>query len=205
MGLWEKHVVPSLVNRFCSASTIERQRRKIVPQATGRVLEIGIGSGFNLPFYDVDAVEEVWGLDPSAPLRAQAAARAQGLPFPTHMTDYAQGRIPADPASFDTVVVTYTLCSIPNLAEVLADVRRVMRPEAALLFSEHGRAPDAGVHKVQRLMTPVWRRLGGGCHLGRDIPGVLREAGFEVPELESMYLPGPRFLNFNYWGRAVPA
>jgi len=182
-----------------------RQRTKLVPHARGRVLEVGIGSGLNLPFYDADRVTRVWGLDPSEELTARARDAAEDVPFDVELVTAGSEEIPFDAASFDTVVVTYTLCTIPEVVPALREMARVLKPDGRLLFCEHGVAPDADVRRWQERMNPIWRRLGGGCHLNRDVPDLIRRGGFEVTELETMYIPGWRPASFNYWGTAVPS
>lgn len=169
MGFYDSYLLPRIVHFACGQNPAMKQREKIVPLAGGRVLEIGIGSGLNIPFYDPARVEHLWGLDPSA----------------------------------DTVVMTYTLCTLPEVLPALREVRRVLKPGGRLLFCEHGRAPDAAVRRWQELVNPAWRRLGGGCNLNRPIDELLREAGFELPDLQTMYIPGWKPACFNYWGTAV--
>ena len=176
-----------------------------MPQAEGRVLEVGMGSGLNLPFYDPSRVELVWGLEPSEGMRRRAESRLAVSPVEVKWIALPSEEIPLEDESADTVLLTYTLCTVPDFRRALAQMRRVLKPTGRLLFSEHGVAPDEGVRRWQERINPLWKRLAGGCHLNRDIPGVLREAGFEVPQLETMYLPGtPSFAGFQYWGYATP-
>lgn len=181
-----------------------RQRAKLVPLARGRVLEVGIGSGLNLSFYDPAQVTKVWGLDPSPELARMARAAAGEVPFDVELVTAAGEEIPLEGRSFDTVVLTYTLCTIPGVEPALREVARVLRPGGRLLFSEHGRAPDAHVRRWQERLDPAWRRVSGGCRLTRDVPALLTSAGFEVTGMEAMYLPGWRPTSFNYQGAAVP-
>jgi len=201
-GLWERYVVPRLVRAACGQRPVERQREKIVPRATGRVLEIGIGSGLNLPHYDAERVESVTGVDPSPELTGDAIALAAELSLNLTVHTTTAERIPEEDASFDTVLVTYALCSIPDIDAALLEMRRVLKSDGALLFVEHGEAPNASVRRVQKLLNPMWKRIGGGCNLHRPIPALLDHAGFNVEDLETLYLPGPRWLNYNYWGLA---
>jgi len=205
MGLYARYVLPRVVHLTCSSRPNMRQRTKLVPHARGRVLEVGIGSGLNLPFYDADRVTRVWGLDPSEELTARARDAAEDVPFDVELVTAGSEEIPFDAASFDTVVVTYTLCTIPEVVPALREMARVLKPDGRLLFCEHGVAPDADVRRWQERMNPIWRRLGGGCHLNRDVPDLIRRGGFEVTELETMYIPGWRPASFNYWGTAVPS
>jgi len=180
-----------------------RQRQKLVPLAKGRVLEVGIGSGLNLPFYNADAVAEVWGLEPSPEMTSMAAEAAKQVSVDVEFVAAGAEEIPLDSASFDTVVVTYSLCTIPDGETALREMARVLRPGGRLLFCEHGAAPDASVRRWQDRINPVWKRLGGGCNLNRDIPDLIRRGGFEITGMETMYLPGWRPATFNYWGSAA--
>ena len=204
MGFYDRHILPHVINLACGVKPIRYQRQKVVPQAEGCVLEVGIGSGLNLPFYDAAKVDKLWGLEPAPEIRRMAEKKAAGSPFPVEFIDLPGETIPLDRASVDTVVITYTLCTIPDAVRALVEMRRVLKPGGQLLFAEHGRAPDATVRRWQDRLTPIWKRIGGGCHLNRDIPELLRQGGFAVDRLETMYLPGPRPMTFNYWGAAVP-
>lgn len=205
MNFYERHILPPVINLAMQAKPVRYQRRKVVPQASGRVLEVGIGSGLNLPFYDASKVERVIGLDPSAELRRYAEKRAAMAPFPVEFIGLEAERIPLDDKSVDTIVVTFTLCSIPDVPKALDGMRRVLKPGGRLLFAEHGRAPHANVQRWQDRLTPTWRRVFGGCHLNRAVPRLVEEAGFRIDALDTMYLPGtPRFVGFNYWGIAAP-
>lgn len=203
MGLYDRHVLPRLVHLACGLKPTMRQRGKVVPQARGRVLEVGIGSGLNLPFYDAAKVSKVWGLDPSQEMIGMARRAAASLPFEVEFIGLPGDEIPLDDASIDTVVVTYTLCTIPDAAAALRQIGRVLRPGGELIFCEHGEAPDAGVRRWQDRLNPVWKRLGGGCHLNRPIPALIEAGGFRITRLETMYIPGWRPASFNYWGSAV--
>ncbi len=203
MGLYRRYLLPRIVHLTCSAKPNMRQRGKLVPLAKGRVLEVGIGSGLNLPFYDARRVTGLWGLDPSRELTAMASEAAEAAPFEVELVLAGAEEIPLDSNSFDTVLLTYTLCTIPDAEPALREMARVLKPDGALLFCEHGAAPDADVRRWQDRLDPVWRRLGGGCHLNRDIPGLIRHGGFEITGMETMYLPGWRPASFNYWGRAT--
>ena len=204
MGLYEKYVLPRLVHLACGVKPAMRQREKVVPLARGRVLEIGIGSGLNLPYYDRDQVSRIWGLEPSPEMTAMAekAARAAGLDV--EFIGLPGEEIPLEDSSVDSVVVTYTLCTIPDAVGALGQMARVLAPGGELIFCEHGAAPDISVRRWQERINPVWKRFAGGCHLNRTIPELIREGGFEIVELETMYLPGWRPATFNYWGRAHP-
>jgi ubiquinone/menaquinone biosynthesis C-methylase UbiE len=203
MGFYNRRILPRLLDTAMSAKPITYQRRKVVPRAEGRVLEIGFGAGHNLPFYDPQKVEHIWALEPAAEMRARAGARAAASSIPMEFIGLPSEKIPLDADSADTILITYTLCSIPDVMSALAEMRRVMKPGGRMIFCEHGEAPDDDVKRWQRRITPVWKAIGGGCHVGRPIPKLIRDAGFKVEDMETMYLPGtPRFAGFNYWGSA---
>jgi ubiquinone/menaquinone biosynthesis C-methylase UbiE len=206
MGFYDRHILPWFLDTAMSAKPIRYQRKKVVPGAQGRVLEIGFGSGHNLPFYDPSKVSHLWALEPSAEMRERAAERVAASPLPIEYLDLPGEQIPLDDESVDTVLITYTLCTIPDVAAALSQMRRVMKPDAAMIFCEHGEAPDENVRRWQRRITPVWKKIGGGCHVGRQIPKLITDGGFRIDKMETMYLPGtPRFAGFNYWGRASKA
>jgi len=204
MGLYARYILPRLIHFACSAKPTMRQREKVVPRAQGRVLEIGIGSGLNLPFYDAARVSRVWGLDPSPEMTRLAERAGRSLPFQLEIIGLPGDEIPLDDGSVDTVLVTYTLCTIPDAVPALRQMRRVLRPGGELIFCEHGAAPDASVLRWQDRLNPVWRRLGGGCNLNRPIPGLIEAGGFRIRALDTMYIPGWRPASFNYWGSATP-
>ena len=206
MSLYGRYVVPRMIRRSCGVKPIMKQREKIVPQAHGRVLEIGAGGGFNIDYYDRRNVSEVVGLDTSAALMetTREKATAAGLAFKPLVLDAAH--IPLEDRDVDTVLVTYTLCSIDRLHDALLEMRRVLKPDGQLLFCEHGAAPDPAVLRWQKRLTPLWRRIGGGCRLDRDLPGAIAAAGFTINRLDHMYLPSTwRIVGYNRWGSAQPA
>ncbi len=204
MGLWDRFVLPRLIEISMRQPPIMRQRGKVVPKAAGRVLEIGVGSGLNLAFYDRDRLERLWAVEPSRELAPQARQRAKEIGLPFELLEVGAEAIPLDDGSIDAVVTTYTLCTIPEIARALSEMRRVLRPDGALHFVEHGRAPDPGVARWQRRIEPLWKKIAGGCHLTRDVPSLLAEADFKIETLDSMYLPGPRIATWNTWGVARP-
>ncbi len=205
MGFYERYILPKVLNWSCGAKPVREQRQKVVPLAEGRVLEIGIGSGLNLPYYDPGKIERVIGLDPAEEMLSYARRISATLPFTVEYLALEGERIPLERHSVDTVLVTYTLCTIADAIGALEGMRAVLKPGGRLIFCEHGRAPDAAVRRWQHRLNPLWRRIGGGCNLDRDIPALIEAAGFRVDTLESGYLPRtPRFSGFNYWGSAVP-
>ncbi|MAN95357.1 MAG: SAM-dependent methyltransferase [Gemmatimonadetes bacterium] len=205
MGLYGKYVLPRVVHLACSARPKMRQREKLVPLASGRVLEVGMGSGLNLPFYDARRVTKVWGLEPSPEMSKMASAAVEAVAFDVEFVSAGGEQIPLDSESFDTVLMTFTLCTIPDAERALREIARVLKRGGQLLFCEHGAAPDAGVRRWQNRINPLWRRLAGGCHLNRDIPGLIRRGGFEITRMDTMYIPGWRPASFNYWGAAAKA
>lgn len=203
MGFYEKHIVPHVVNCACGTKPITYQRKKVVPLASGVVLEIGIGTGHNLPFYDAGKVTKVIGLDPSEESWKMAGERAASLPFPVEFVGLPGEQIPLEDKSVDSVLVTYALCTIPDPVTALKGMRRVLKPGGKLIFCEHGAAPDADVLKWQNRVNPVWKVLFGGCNLNRRMPDIIAQGGFHIDDLQQMYLPStPRVAGYNYWGVA---
>lgn len=207
MGLYSRYVLPHLINAACGSKPIARQRAKIVPQASGLVLEIGFGSGRNLGFYDPARVTKLIATEPEAGIRAlgEAAARTAAVPVEVR-PDAAEALTSLPDRSVDAVVCTYTLCTVHNPLAALQEARRVLKPGGRFLFCEHGLAPDAPVARQQRAIEPIWRRIAGGCRLTRDPAALLAQAGFKLADQSTMYLPGtPRFAGYNSWGTATPA
>ena len=202
MSLYARHILPRLIDFTCGLKPTMRQRAKLVPQARGRVLEMGVGSGLNLPYYDAARVTQLHALDPSPELWRLAAERVDRARIAVEYLEAGAEAVPLGDRSVDTVVITYTLCTLPDVAGALAEARRVLRPGGRLLFCEHGAAPDHGVRRWQNRLNPAWRRLAGGCHLNRDAPALIEQAGFRITALDSMYLPGWRPASFNVWGSA---
>ncbi|WP_340647399.1 class I SAM-dependent methyltransferase [Phenylobacterium sp.] len=205
-SFYDRKILPRLLTCACTSPPMMKQRAKVVPRATGRVLELGIGMGLNLASYNPAAVQVVVGVDPSAELRAlaQAAPKPDGLKV--EVLDGTAEALPFEDASFDTVVCTFTLCSVHTPSAALAEARRVLKPGGGFLFCEHGLAPDADVAKWQRFWDPLWSAMAGGCHITRPVASTLPAAGFKVDWLETMYLPGtPRIAGWNEWGRATTA
>ena len=203
MGVYEDHVLPHLIDLACSTKPTRKQREKVVPGASGEVLEIGFGSGLNLPFYDRSRVSKIWALEPSEGMRRKSAPQVRETGLDVEFIDLPGEEIPLDADSVDTVLVTYTLCTIPDAVSALEGMRRVLKPGGRLLYCEHGKAPDASVHRWQNRLNPTWRRFAGGCNINRDIPELIRAAGFRIKSDERRYIPGVRVLSYNYWGHAV--
>lgn len=203
MSFYENHILPRLIGCACGTKPIAKQREKIVPLCTGRVLEIGMGTGHNLAFYDPDKVDFVFGLEPSAAMLERARPLAEKMSFPVEFLSLPGEEIPLDDNSVDTVLLTYTLCTIPDPLTALAQMRRVLKPGGRVLFSEHGQAPDAAILKWQNRLNGIWGKIAGGCNINRDIPGLISAAGFTITDQNSMYVPStPRIFGFTYWGAA---
>lgn len=205
MGWYDEHILPHLVNLACSSKQNRRQRQKIVPLAEGEVLEIGFGSGLNLPHYDAGKVTKLWALEPSAGMRRKAAPLVAESALEIEFIDLPGEQIPLEQHSVDTVLVTYSLCTIPDAVAALQGMRRVLKPDGKLLFCEHGAAPDDKVRRWQNRLDGSWSKVAGGCHMNRYIPGLLEEAGFNISSDHRMYIPGPKTLCYNYWGVAEDA
>ncbi len=203
MSFYRERLLPHVIDAACAVRPVCKQRRKIVPQAKGEVLEIGFGSGLNLPHYRPAAVSKIWALEPSAGMRRKAQPALAGSSIDVEFIELPGEQIPLPDASIDTVVVTYSLCTIPDVLTALQEMRRVLKPDGRLLYCEHGVAPDADVTRWQHRLDPAWQRIAGGCHMGRDIPALLHAGGFDIKSDHRMYIPGVRILSYNYWGSAV--
>jgi ubiquinone/menaquinone biosynthesis C-methylase UbiE len=201
-GIYARYILPRCLDKACGIGPIEKQRAKVVPLAKGNVLEIGIGSGLNLPHYSADQVTSVTGVDPDDHIWKRSETRRKAAPFPVERIGLSGENIPMETDSADTVVVTYTLCTIPDPVQALKEMRRILKPGGDILFTEHGMSPSAKVAKWQNRIDPVWKKLAGGCHSGRNIPEIFKQAGLETFELQEGYIPGPKILAYNYWGRA---
>ena len=204
MGLYNKYILPNVINWACKQKPSTLQRKKVIPFASGHVLEIGIGSGLNLPFYDKEKIKHLTGTDPSQEIWNKNNIDIQKLPYEFDFIKAFAEQIPIDNNSVDTVVITYTLCTIPDTNKALAEMRRVLKPSGKLLFCEHGKAPDKAILKWQNMINPLWKKIGGGCNLNRDIPAIIQENGFKMRKMETMYIPGWKPGSFNYWGTAEP-
>ena len=206
MGFYCDCIEPACVSLVCSTKPIQRQRMKIVPRAHGVVLEVGFGSGHNLPFYDGAKVERLYALEPSPGMRRRASQRMAASDINIDLIDLPGETIPLESGSVDSILITYTLCTIPDAAKALAGMRRVLKPGGQVFFCEHGVAPDPGVRRWQDRINGVWGCIAGGCNLNRDIPALFRAADFRMDDLEKMYLPStPKIAGYNYWGAASPA
>lgn len=206
VNLYDRYILPRIVDCVCGSTVVGHQRRLVVPRAFGRVLEVGFGSGLNLPHYDRSRVGQLWALEPSAPMRALAAPAIAASGLDVRLLDMPAEALPLPDHSVDSIVVTFSLCTIPDAMAALRQMHRVLRPGGSLLFCEHGAAPDARVRRWQDRLDGLWGRFAGGCHLNREVADMITSAAFRMEWMDSAYLPGtPRFAGFNTWGAAVPA
>jgi ubiquinone/menaquinone biosynthesis C-methylase UbiE len=203
MGFYEEWILPALIDLSMRNKRLRPYRERVAGEAQGRVLDVGVGSGLNLPFYARQA-REVFGLDPSPQLLERARRNMPRTDVPVRLLEGSAERIPLADRSMDTIVMTWTGCSIPEVRAALEDMRRVLKVGGRLLFVEHGRAPEPGVARWQDRIDPLWQRFSGGCHLNRKIDDLLADAGFRVDRLETGYIPGPRIMTFLYEGAASP-
>jgi ubiquinone/menaquinone biosynthesis C-methylase UbiE len=202
MGFYAQYVLPHIIDLAMRNKETARLRAAWIPRARGEVLEVGIGSGLNLPFYS-SQVQRVYGVDPSPELQWMARKRAATGRIPVEfLAQSAEEPLPLVNASIDTIVITWTLCSIPNAPNALQQIKRVLKTSGQLLFLEHGRSPDPGVVAWQDRLTPLWKRISGGCHLNRKVDELITAAGFQITELKTFYLPGPHPMTYTYQGFA---
>ncbi len=204
MSLYDKYVLPKFLNCACGSNPVSRQRQKVVPLVEGKVLEVGVGTGLNLPFYDKSKIDELWGLDPSEELSDMARKLADRENIVVNFISSGAEEIPLPDSYFDSVLITYTMCTIPEVARANKEIKRVLKRGGKLIFCEHGEAPDENIRKWQKRINPFWGKFAGGCNINRKIPSLIQNAGFEIVELEEMYLPKtPKIAGYNYWGYAV--
>jgi SAM-dependent methyltransferase len=202
MGLYEKLILPRLLNAAMRDRRLAPYRLRAIGPARGLVLEIGVGSGLNLPLYG-PAVDRVFALDPSSELLRVARKQAVDALVLVSLLQASAEQLPFADAAFDTIVMTWTLCSIPNPVAALIEMRRVLKSGGRLLFVEHGLSPEPGVARWQRWLTPCWSHIGGGCHLDRKMDDLIGAAGFSLDTLDTGYMKGPKPWSFMYQGRAT--
>ena len=202
MGIYEKYFLPKLLNLAMKNRELEALRRRWVPAAEGKVLEVGIGSGLNIPFYSPGV--SLTGVDPSLELQEYAREVAAGVDIPVEFVPQGCEDLPFSSNHFDTAVVTWTFCTIPDPESALIEIRRVLKPNGKLIFVEHGKAKDAAVAALQDRINPLWKQLAGGCHLNREPDLTILEQGFKFDTLEEGFIPGPKFATYNYHGIARP-
>jgi SAM-dependent methyltransferase len=201
MGLYDRLVLPRLLALAMRTPELAPYRQRVAGAASGRVLELGIGPALNLPFYGPE-VRSVIGIDPSPALLSMAGSRRLNNPFPVDLLEGSAEALPLDDASMDSVVTTWTLCSVADPIRALQEARRVLRPGGRLLFVEHGRAPELRVSRWQDRLTPLWKRVAGGCHLNREIDSLISAAGFRMERVDTGYMRGPKVMTFMYSGQA---
>jgi len=201
MNFYERWILPPILDLIMRQKHLTKYRRTVVAAARGRVLEIGVGSGLNFSLYGKE-VELVYGIDPSPRLLAIARRRAAASTVPVELLLGSATAIPLADDAVDTVVMTWTLCSIPDPLAALREIRRVLKPNGTLCFVEHGLSPEPGIERWQHRITPAWRRVAGGCHLDRKIDELIRLAGFNLTNLHVEYAPGPRTMSYMYQGCA---
>tara|TARA_B100001059_G_scaffold16176_1_gene13245 strand:+ start:208 stop:825 length:618 start_codon:yes stop_codon:yes gene_type:complete len=203
LSFYDKYILPKVLNCTCASKPIRYQRDKIVPLAEGVVLDVGIGSGLNIPFYNKSKINYLYGLDPSKELLDIAKSIAKENQLEVDFLQCSAESIPLPDKSIDTVLITYTMCTIPDVALSNSEIMRVLKDDGKLLFCEHGLAPDKHIAKWQKRINPLWGKIAGGCNLNRDIPKLISSSGFKISNMEEMYLPStPKFAGYNYWGVA---
>jgi ubiquinone/menaquinone biosynthesis C-methylase UbiE len=205
MGFYENRILPSVIDCACSMAPIMEMRNKVVPLAKGTVLEVGMGSAINLSLYRGEQVDRIFGLEPSPGMRVKAQKNLARSAIQVDWLDLPGEQIPLEDNSVDTVLLTYTLCTIPDWLMALKQMRRVLKAEGKLLFCEHGRSPEVAVARWQDRLTPLWKKLAGGCHINRPIDAYIKEAGFQIEHMETLYMEkAPRIAGYMYYGTANP-
>ena len=204
MSFYEDRILPHIIDKACSMGQVMKLRSQVVPLARGTVLEVGMGSAINLEFYDPGRVTKVYGLEPSEGMRRKARTNLARAAVEVEWLDLPGERIPLADNSVDTVLLTFTLCTIPDGPAALAQMKRVLRPGGELIFLEHGESEHPRVRRWQHRLTPVWKHLAGGCHLNSNIAELIRQAGFEIVELRNLYVSkAPKIAGYLYLGRAT--
>lgn len=202
MGFYNKYILPKIINAGCGTKPIRKQREKVLPLCKGIVLEIGCGSGLNFSFYEENNIDKLYALEPDKEMLRQAESVVKEVNFPITFLETGAEKIPLEDDSIDTALLTYTLCTIPDPLAALLEIRRVLKKGGKLVFCEHGIAPENNVKKMQNFINSFFLFVGG-CNLNRDIPSLIKDAGFLVDNLETMYLPKtPKWFGYNYWGSA---
>ena len=203
MGFYNKYILPKIINAGCGTKPIRKQREKVLPLCKGIVLEIGCGSGLNFSFYEENNIDKLYALEPDKEMLRQAESVVKEVNFPITFLETGAEKIPLEDDSIDTALLTYTLCTIPDPLAALLEIRRVLKKGGKLVFCEHGMAPENNVKKMQNFINSFWPIFVGGCNLNRDIPSLIKDAGFLLDNLETMYLPKtPKWFGYNYWGSA---
>ena len=205
MSFYEKYILPRFLNCACASEPITYQRKKVVPLAEGKILEVGIGSGLNLRFYNKSKIIEIWCIDPSEELNAMAKRVATEENINVKFITSGAEDIPFPDNYFDTVLITYTMCTIPSVLKANEEMRRVLKSGGKMIFCEHGVSPDESIKKWQKRLNSIWGKIAGGCNINRDIPMLIKSSGFKIVMMDEMYLPKtPKIAGYNYWGYATP-
>ena len=202
MNIYNEYFLPHFINCACGLKAIERQRAKMLPLAKGKVLEVGMGSALNLRHYNAGQVDMIWGLEPSSGMRRKAQVNLEQSPIEVQWLALSSQSIPLEDNCADTIVLTYTLCTIDDWLAALKEMKRVLKPDGQLVFSEHGEAPEERVRKWQKRVNPIWKVLAGGCNLNRQIPSIIEAAGFNIKQLDQHYIKGPKLATYQYYGVA---
>lgn len=202
MGFYSKHILPSLINLTCKTSSLTKQREKVIPFASGNILEIGVGTGLNLPFYNSRNILKLTAIDPYEETWQKREIDISKLDYKFEFVKASAEELPFKNNTFDTIVITYSLCTIPDVDKALREMSRVLKQDGTLIFCEHGVAPDKKVSATQDFINPIWKPLSGGCNLNRNIPELIEKNGFTIQDLKSMYIPGWKFASYNFWGSA---
>jgi ubiquinone/menaquinone biosynthesis C-methylase UbiE len=202
MSLYEKYFLPKLLDCCCGMEGFQKKRAQIIPRVSGRVLEIGIGSGLNFDFYDFEKVEEVIGVDPAVSSVALAKSRAKDFNSKISFIESTAESIELESSTFDSVVIGFSIFTIPEPMQALAEAYRLLKPGGSLFFIEHGLAPEPNIQKWQHRITPVWRKIAGGCNLNRNIEELIIAGGFEFKDLKKKYIKGPKIASYLYYGEA---
>lgn len=203
MQWYDKYVLPFLVHQVCRHRVIASQRQMVVPLATGNVIEIGAGSGLNLPYYNPEHVSKVTAVEPSRELWAKLDLDVSRLKFPVEYLPACAEEIPLPSGQYHTILSTFTLCTIRNIELAFAEMRRLLFPGGKLVFCDHGLSPEPPVYKWQHRITPLWKSVSGGCHLNRDIPAIITNNGFSLQQINTRYLPGWKPATYIFWGVAT--
>ena len=203
MSIYEKYFLPKLLDFCCGMEGFQNKRSQVVPMAYGKVLEIGIGSGLNFDYYNFNHVTEVVGVDPAVSSVAMAKSRAEKFNSKISFIETSAEVIDLESSTFDSVVIGYSLCTIPKPLKALAEAHRLLKPDGSLFFMEHGLAPEPHIQKWQHRITPAWKKIAGGCNLDRDIEKLIQSGGFKFKDLKKKYIKGPKIAAFQYYGEAL--
>jgi SAM-dependent methyltransferase len=205
MAFYRNRIYPHIVTLLGNPEPVQKIRQTIIPLAQGTVLEVGVGPGVNFPYYDATKVGKVYALEPNPGMKSRADSQRRRTKLDVEFLDLSGEQIPLLDASVDTVVSTFTLCTIPGVTEAIRGIRRVLRLGGQFLFFEHGLSPDTNVRRWQERTEPLFKWAFEGCHVTRDIPALIEGGGFRVERMETGYLaPFPKSGSYYFWGVARP-